>query len=97
MKKLMLVAAVASAFVSSAALAEIKPAAVYDFGVLQASSDYLPVEFSVFGQSLGNISPLINSLPYILVLVLVLVLVLMIFIGKSVAPAAVGVPYKKER
>ena len=61
------------------------------FGVLQASSDYLPVEFNVYGLSLGNISPLINSLPYILVLIL------MIFIGKSVAPAAVGVPYKKER
>ena len=61
------------------------------FGVLQASSDYLPVEFTIWGASLGNISPLINSLPYILVLLL------MIFIGKSIAPAAVGIPYKKER
>ncbi len=61
------------------------------FGFLQASSDYLPTTPTIFGVSLGNISPLISILPY------VLVLIIMVFIGKSVAPAAVGVPYKKER
>ncbi|MFV0431272.1 MAG: ABC transporter permease [Alphaproteobacteria bacterium] len=61
------------------------------FGILQASSDYLPLEPVLFGISLGNLSPIMNSLPYILVLIL------MIFIGRSVAPAASGVPYKKER
>lgn len=61
------------------------------FGFLQASSDYLPLEPTIFGFSLGNISPLINSAPYILVLII------MIFAGKSVAPAASGIAYKKER
>ncbi len=58
------------------------------FAFLQASADaWLPRELAI----LGNISALTNAAPYILVLIL------MIFIGKSTAPAAVGVPYKKER
>ncbi len=58
------------------------------FAFLQASTDaWLPRELPL----LGNISALANAAPYILVLIL------MIFIGKSTAPAAVGIPYKKER
>ncbi len=58
------------------------------FAFLQASSDaWLPQELPV----LRNISAITNMAPYILVLLI------MLFVGKSSAPAAVGVPYKKER
>lgn len=58
------------------------------FAFLQASSDaWLPQQLPI----LGNISAIANAAPYILVLLI------MLFIGKSNAPAAVGIPYKKER
>ncbi len=60
------------------------------FGFIQAASDQSGVQ-ALLNRFIGNASPLINTIPYILVLIL------MIFAGKSTAPAAVGTPYKKER